>query len=578
MKRLNCLSPRVLLLCTVAAIGAAMAAAQTAPTSLFQIDGNAASTPLNTCTYASGTNQLCDYWNLLNGSQTGTDRGSTGSSTVRTFVSGAASTNAFQGGGSKDANFIQQWSYSNTPTPNKDTLNAGYAAAYSAPGTNDFVVMFGADRVSPNGDANIGIWFFQKNVATNGAGGFVGEHVDGDVFVISSFTGGGGNSSISVFAWSTGCASGVRNPTPGQCADTHLKLLASQTASQVCGTSLYCAATNPKTTNSSWEGPIASPLFFQGGVNITKALLNANISQLPCFSSFLEETRSSQSTTAVLKDFISGGFPVCGLHITKACGTLLQAPAVSRDGAHINYTWTGTVQNTGIGTLSDLTVSDALQEANNVTIPLTANLSSTTLAPKGQTGDTATYTVTYSSTATTETNGARATASFGGVSFTSDNLAQATCTLSPTTALTVSKHCTAPGPGLVCGSGGCVVQVPMNAQVCNTGVVAVSGISLTDSPALTLANNGFALAPGQCTGGPGNPPNVTGSYTPTSFTGDGSTNGRYSFSDSISITAATPAIAGALTPIASGPGAGTYGQTSVSCPLCSSGECSGVLP
>jgi hypothetical protein len=213
-----------------------------------------------------------------------------------------------------------------------------------------------------------------------------------------------------------------------------------------------------------------------------------------------------------------------------------------------------------------------------VTIPLTANLSSTTLAPKGQTGDTATYTVTYSSTATTETNGARATASFGGVSFTSDNLAQATCTLSPTTALTVSKHCTAPGPGLVCGSGGCVVQVPMNAQVCNTGVVAVSGISLTDSPALTLANNGFALAPGQCTGGPGNPPNVTGSYTPTSFTGDGSTNGRYSFSDSISITAATPAIAGALTPIASGPGAGTYGQTSVSCPLCSSGECSGVLP
>jgi hypothetical protein len=557
----------------------ASAFAQTPPTTLFQIDGNSASTPLNTCDYTgAGKNQLCDYWNLLNGDGTA-GSGSAGSSTIRTFANGLASTDSFTGGSSKDPLPISGWAYSQTPTPNKDTLNAGYAAAYSAPITSDFMLMFGADRASPNGDANIGIWFFQQDVEPNGSGGFTGAHVDGDIFIISSFTGGGGTSTISVYAWASSCKSGVKNPSPGQCADSNLKLLASAAGSSVCGDALYCAITNSAAVTTTWEGSIASPLFFEGGINLTKALQGAGIFNLPCFSSFIEETRSSQSTSAVLKDFIAHKFPVCGLHITKACDNANNPPVVVNSGTAIKYTWAGTVQNTGIGTLSGVSVADALQEANNTTIPLTVTLSATTLNPKGQSGDTATYSVSYTSTALSETNQASASSTFGSTTINSDNSASATCSLSPSTALTVVKHCTAPGPGLSCSSSGCVVQVPFNAQVCNTGSVKVTGISLTDSPSATISNNGFALNPGQCTGGTGNPVNPSGTYQPTTSAGDGSTNGRYTFSDTISITSATPAITGALSTIPTGHAcAGTYGCAPVSCPLCSSGDCSGALP
>ncbi len=145
------------------ASAAAVATAQTSPTTLMQINGNAAATPLN-CSYGTP----CDTWNLLNGSgrplnSDGTGSGSSaGHSSVRTFLDGTASTDSFTGGGSKDPADLSQWKWSGSPTPNKDTLNSGYAAAYTAPNSS-FHLMFGADRVSPNGDANIGIWFFQSS-------------------------------------------------------------------------------------------------------------------------------------------------------------------------------------------------------------------------------------------------------------------------------------------------------------------------------------------------------------------------------------------------------------------------------
>ncbi|PYX51450.1 MAG: hypothetical protein DMG79_03015, partial [Acidobacteria bacterium] len=88
--------------------------------------------------------------------------------------------------------------------------------------------------MSPNGDANIGIWFFQNNVGPNGSGGFTGSHVDHDVFLISAFTGGGGTSTIEVLEWDHTCAAGVKNPASGQCADTNLRLLANVGIANVC--------------------------------------------------------------------------------------------------------------------------------------------------------------------------------------------------------------------------------------------------------------------------------------------------------------------------------------------------------
>ena len=548
----------------VIVLGAGLAQAQNAPTNLFQINGDASNDNL-TCDYGP-----CDYWNLLNGSGAGTSPGAAGSSTVRTFISGSSSTDSFTGGGSKDPNDLSQWAYSNSPTPNKDTLNAVYAAAYSAP-NGDFELMFGADRASPSGDANIGIWFFQQNITTNGKGGFTGLHTTHDIFIISSFTGGGGTSNVSVLEWDPGCATGVKNPTSGQCADTNLRLLGSAAGSSVCGSSPFCAITNSSTTTTTWEGQLASPLFFQGGVDITQVLATAGITSLPCFSSFLTETRSSQSTTAVLKDFLLGGFPVCGLAITKQCDSANQM--LVNNGTQVQFAWKGTVTNTGVGTLSSIQVNDALP--NNTTAnPTVKDASGNTITslPAKQTGY---YSITYLSSNLTETNNATAQGSFGTLVFSTDpaHPATATCTQTVNTALTVAKSCVAPGPGLNCTPSGCVVQVPVRAKVCNTGNVQITGITLTDSPTTTVSPNGFTLSPNQCTGDTGAPALPTGTYTPTAAAGDGATNGRYTFTDTISITAARPTL-GTLTPIGTGQlCSGTYGCAQASCPLCNGGEC-----
>lgn len=118
--------------------------------------------------------------------------------------------------------------------------------------------MFGADRVSPNGDANIGIWFFQNTVKLNPDGSFSGLHKNGDIFVISAFTG-GSTSNIQILQWNTSCKSAVNKPNPGDCADTNLKLLAVQASTVACTNSPYCATTNALTTNSLCKDPSALP-------------------------------------------------------------------------------------------------------------------------------------------------------------------------------------------------------------------------------------------------------------------------------------------------------------------------------
>src|SRR5258708_27037855 len=181
---------KILIVCSIV-LCAAVAMAQ-APAEIFQLDGNAALSPgYSGCLYTAP----CDYWDLLNGAGgSGTvTQNNVGHADVSVYINGSASTDSFTGGGSKDANLISQWSFSTTPTPNKDTLNAGYAAGYNQ---GDFDVIFGADRASPNGDANIGIWFFQQNVTTNGTGGVILGPFTRDGFCISPFPRGGGTATI----------------------------------------------------------------------------------------------------------------------------------------------------------------------------------------------------------------------------------------------------------------------------------------------------------------------------------------------------------------------------------------------
>ncbi|HEV2215873.1 MAG TPA: hypothetical protein VGR64_11325, partial [Terracidiphilus sp.] len=546
------------------AIATAVASAQyTAPTTLMQIDGNAA----QSAGYGSCTNMVagspvsgsCDYWNLLNGTGTGgkNQYGVAGHSLVRSFIDGTASTDSFTTGGSKDFNDLTQWRWSNNPTPNKDTLNAGYGAMYA--GTNsDYVLMFGADRASPNGDANIGIWFFQQPVSLNSDGTFSGVHTAGDVFAISAFVNGGGVSAIAVYTWDTTCLKGVKNPVPGSCADVNLRLRASESSTTVCGSSPDCAITNPVATDTTWEGQLASPLFFQGGVNLNSILQSAS---LPCFSSFLEETRSSQSTTAVLKDFLLGQFKVCGMSITKACDVGATGYGnVVGGGTQIHYIWKGTVTNTGIGTISGAQLTDYLPSATTGAGQTTTGTNETLytdttyaipIAELGP-GVTGYYQVAEDVSALSATNNSSASATIGGgtidaTTSTGSKVASAVCSQSVSSSISVTKSCgnplavpPAPGTQLICSASGCVVQTNFNAQVCNLGSVKLTNVTLSDDPASNLSTTSIpALSP---TGTAGDCATVTGYYTPTSATGDGLTNGRYSFTDTIYVTGATASL------------------------------------
>jgi hypothetical protein len=533
----------------------------------MQIDGNAANDNLQ-CSYGIP----CDYWNLLNGTQTGGNNGSAGHSTIRTFINGAASTDSYQGGGSKDPNDISQWLWSGNPTPNKDTLNAGYGAAYTAP-DQSFHLMFGADRLSPSGAANIGIWFFQNNITLNPNGHFNSLHKDGDIFVISAFVNGGGTSAIQVMKWDHTCSSGVSHPTVGQCADSNLRLLVTQTGA-CSSSSPYCAITNSASTNSTWEGPIASPLFFQGGVNLTAALGGGN---LPCFSSFLEETRSSPSTGSQLKDFLLGGFPVCSLSITKSCDNVNNPPVLVNNGTQVLYTWKGSVTNTGVGALSAVSIDDPQPDKTIAHPQLFINGTAvTTLNP----GDVATYSISETLTALTASNTATAKGFFGNSEIDSSPSQSASCSISPSSSVSILKSCVAPGPGLTCSAGsGCVVNVPIKAHVCNLGPVQLTSVGISDDPSATLSSTSIPVLDPAGTvknGVATDCVDVTGTYTPTAvdISSDGATNGRFSFTDTISVTSATPALGPAIS-AAQGCKNGALACSAVSCKMCNAGECTG---
>lgn len=588
----NCFS-----LLLVALLCSGVASAQVAPTSVFQLDGNAANSSLS-CTYNNGFAN-CDYWNLLNGAGAPTSpfivtatqvppnpavSGAPGNWSARTFINGLASTSNFTTGGSKDPMDTTNWRFTSTNTPNKDTLNAAYAAAYSRSG--DLVTIFGADRLSPNGDANIGIWFFQAIVvpcpqpagspnfsACSGvpAGQFSGIHTPGDILILSAFTTGGTASFFEGLKWDPSCTGTDKVVAVGNCADTNLRIIA--LPSTLCtSTSGFCAITNSASTNSSWEGALASPLFFEGGADVTFAL-----GTTPCFTSFLVETRSSQSTDAVLKDFLGGGFPVCSISINKACTTAQIVPALSGSGQEVLYNFSGTIKNTGVGslTLGSAAVTDPFPSgtfAQTLTQPPGGVLAAGASTTYSGSFRNASINNNLINTASVTSTTAQGTTVSDGPNPWPTPLSGA-CRPIPSESLTVSKTCST--QVVQASGGGLTIEVNFTGAVTNTcttsGCVTINNIGVSDShDCVTTASgttcttdavlSGISLAPGASQ-------NFSGTYFPkTCSPGSGVANsGVCVFTDHVSASGT-----GAL-------GAGAISATSVgdTCSLCPAGVCFG---
>jgi uncharacterized repeat protein (TIGR01451 family) len=289
LKRLS----RVALFVGIAAalVGVPLAASANPDVSGFELDGNAAS---------SGAAD----WSSL-----GSPLDSTGVIVDPT----GTSDRGFTTGGSKDTNDVSQWKWVDGKVdPDKDNIANAYAAVYAEKG--NLILYFGQDRVlDKNGDANVGFWFLQNSVGLGSNGSFSGSHADGDILVQSEFTNGGDVSGVQIYKWQGGGLSLVSNQA--ECTGGKL------------GTADACAIVNKSTIATTWSpSSITSPYFFEGGLNLSALFPQA----VPCFSTFLTNTRTSQSESAQLKDFALGDIDTCGsIEITKTA-----SPA---DGTEFGY-------------------------------------------------------------------------------------------------------------------------------------------------------------------------------------------------------------------------------------------------
>jgi len=374
--RLRRLSVVALLVLGVVVLGPAPAFAVNA-TGAFELDGNAV-------TDHAGAGAP-DDWDRVCHQVLGTDCSTTNNTNGATAIEFASQTasngTTFTGGGSKDPIDINSWAWNQGSggLPGKDILLNGFAARYNLPasattcpaggGPTCSVVFFGMDRFDNSGDAQNAFWFFQNPIGLGttkvGAGQtFTGVHKNGDLLVVSDFSIGGTISTITVYLWDSTCTAAGK-PDAG-CADANLRQLQTSSAAN-CATSspiaAFCGIVNPvdgatapwpftdKTGHSAYQ----QGEFYEGGINLS---LFPGLAQ-ECFASTLAESRSSASTSAVLKSFVLGNFGSCsssivttakdgngnpipggGLSIGAGTVSATDSATVKVDGALI---WNGTV-------------------------------------------------------------------------------------------------------------------------------------------------------------------------------------------------------------------------------------------
>jgi uncharacterized repeat protein (TIGR01451 family) len=285
------------------------------PLGLFELDGNAQTGVLDGPNASQTTSHDWDQVFADAGSPATSGSfdnvGPVSGARVGSFVTDKINTTAddiFTGGGSKDTNGIQNgpWLFTDGKPQGKDDIEHAFASLYTDPTTKDAILYAGLDRFDNSGDSTAGFWFFVNPIGEgaitkgNGTGPFTGTHTTGDILLVSDFTQGGSVSTIRVFEW-------VGNDTTGS-------LVALNNGNPIGGKTFAIVNSAPISvpwlyTNKSKQSQPQAGEFLEEGVNLTSLGLN------PCFSTFLAETRSSQSPTATLSDFVLGSFETCDVQL-----------------------------------------------------------------------------------------------------------------------------------------------------------------------------------------------------------------------------------------------------------------------
>jgi uncharacterized repeat protein (TIGR01451 family) len=259
--------------------------------------------------------------NAVNGGAAGEDwdlvYGGTSNATNTQFITDPVDSNndeTFTGGSTKDDINTDQWLWKKIKTSQaKNDITHAFAAAYTDPDNNHIIAYFGLNKWEADGDNFVGFWFFKNLIGRTGAGTppgspFSGVHAVGDILVLADYTNGGSLATFNVYKWvgtggnanAAGTLQTVANGVP--CANPG---------------DIACGATNGSNETAPWPftGRDAGPgdenvflpgTFFEGGIDLTGLGLDSG-----CFTSFLAETRSSQSVDATLSDFALGNFSFC---------------------------------------------------------------------------------------------------------------------------------------------------------------------------------------------------------------------------------------------------------------------------
>jgi hypothetical protein len=301
------------------------------PLGLFELDGNATTGNLtsgnpNPPPSSSGSQNTSHDWDQIfadAGSPTSGSKsftaGPTSGANAGSFVFDAVNTTGddiFTGGGSKDTNGLQEgpWLFTDGKPQGKDDIENAFAAQYVDPATNDVILYAGADRFDNSGNSTMGFWFFVNPIGEgaltkgNGTGPFTGTHTDGDILLLSNFTIGGSVSTIAVYKWVGDDATGSLQLVTGGDSRTFAIVNNAPISVPWAFTEKH-GATQPQTGE-----------FLEEGVNLSALGLGT------CFSTFLAETRSSQSPTATLSDFVLGSFNTCSLQLPNQASLSYDIP------------------------------------------------------------------------------------------------------------------------------------------------------------------------------------------------------------------------------------------------------------
>ncbi len=281
-------------------------------------------------------------------------------------------------GDSKDIKDFDEWVLTTTDeAPDKDEILHAFAAGYHND-DGDLVIYFGLDRFDASGDAQVGFWFAQDQVSITG-GNVVGEHQVGDILVLSDFVNGGAVPEVRVFTWvgSGGSDGPIDEVTTSGGADCN----AAPANDERCG------IVNADTENAPWafldksgETDFLPGEFYEGGINLTALGIDQG-----CITTFIAETRTSQSTDARLKDVAMGGFPLCGISVDKT------GDEKSKIGDETHYTIE--ITNTGAITLYQESIDDSI--LGDLTDGTDANIDSSNCGASLDPGESCTIELSY---------------------------------------------------------------------------------------------------------------------------------------------------------------------------------------